>query len=709
MSGLRGGSGELGRLAGGEGVGGVAVGRGRARGERGVEPAVQLGHLLRGLRGDEPARVVDEVGGRRARVRGQPGDPRQRGPLRRRHPQRAPDDEAQLRLALAVRAVRQDGRVRHRLPPEVGLLVGGVPVVEGVAVGAVAREVDRPPAQPVAAAEPQRRQRPRGSGERGPQRHVGRGLGRRVRGVEGLLGRHGVAGALGDQAPSRPRRHRLVEVDVGVAGHRRRRRALDVPLVAPDDELVLGPVGLGHDVAAHPLAQAAEAGAVAVDVEAVAAGDVLGPEVGGGPGGHRPLGVGLPVGRLDDALDPVPVDDGEAAAAQAGEAALVGRHRPGGRLTLEVAPGRVHRRGGVDHLQRRAVDVELVEEEALGAEGQLAGGEVGLAAGPRDEQLVLEEVVRPRPVLLLLHPGVERVRDDQPHPPRAVAGRRSLDDDVDGEAERAQQPGVVAERPDVAVVVDPAQLGRRQRTLALGAELVLEAAAGAVAVVEAVRRGERQRRRGVGARRHVAEPTVVAVSVLAVAHPVEELVVVPRVGAHPAELLDDGGQRSGGHRRQRLGARQADRPVGPEDRLGDVVRGEGVPLPRGQVGDRVVEDGDLGGEDAVVHGLVGGVGVGVGLGGDPLAGVELDVQLEVAHDLGPPGEEREVGEEALAGAVGGQPRRDEDRRAQQPAVLRVQPVGEDGEQGRLGHVVLLRPRTRCSSRPRAGRRRRRVP
>ena len=79
--------------------------------------------------------------------------------------------------------------------------------------------------------------------ELGDQREVGGRLGvDRADVVAGVVDDR-LARPLGGQAPAVPAEHRLVQVEVGVglAGHRRRRRALHEPLVRLDRQLGAGP------------------------------------------------------------------------------------------------------------------------------------------------------------------------------------------------------------------------------------------------------------------------------------------------------------------------------------------------------------------------------------------------------------------------------------------------------------------------------------
>ena len=215
-------------------------------------------------------------------VPGQRRHPRQRHVGVRRDAEGAADHHPQLRLALAEPASLEHHRRRDRLPAQERALVGGLVVGERLVRHAVAGQVDQPGAQPVGAAVPQRGERVRRGRERGDQGDVRAGLQRLVVGVDLVLGLEPATWPFGHHAPPRPREQRVVEVEVLVTRHRRGGRALDVALVVGDHERRRGPVTLRHGIRTDPLAQAAEALAVLVDVEAVAAGEVLGVELGRG-------------------------------------------------------------------------------------------------------------------------------------------------------------------------------------------------------------------------------------------------------------------------------------------------------------------------------------------------------------------------------------------------------------------------------------------
>ncbi len=350
-----------------------------------------------------------------------------------------------------VEALEQDG---------VGL-VG----LDQVALGdAVAGQVDGPGPEPVGAAEAQAGQAARRRLELGHQREVGGRLG--VDGADVVAGvvDDGLPGALGRQAPAVPSEHRLVQVQVGVGlpGHRRARCALDEALVGLHRHRHR-PAGTLDGVRALPRHQRVPLAGVVPDVGAVAAGDVLGEEVGRGVGGVVGL-VGLGVVDVADKLaGAVVAGDDEAAGAKGRQGGGVLGHRPLG--GAQVGGDATDVGGEVDRLEGRSVDIDLVDAEPLALVLQPQGpvGQVVLVV-PRqgDEPGVPLLEIGPGPGRLLLGEAeVGRCRRDV-HADAAVGAhpRRRLDQEVDRQPDGTEQPRVVTQRGAVAVEVDVRRLGR---------------------------------------------------------------------------------------------------------------------------------------------------------------------------------------------------------------------------------------------------------
>src|SRR6185436_7158718 len=91
--------------------------------------------------------------------------------------------------------------------------------------------------------------------------------------AELLVEAHGAAGAARDQTPAVPAGDRLVQVQLVLARGRRARGRLDVALLVGNRQHAAGDL----DRAPAP-AQRAPAAAVGLDVDAVAAHQVLGPQ-----------------------------------------------------------------------------------------------------------------------------------------------------------------------------------------------------------------------------------------------------------------------------------------------------------------------------------------------------------------------------------------------------------------------------------------------
>ena len=431
-------------------------------------------------RGEVPLvlRAVDDAEIAGCRVPGQAGHARQGDVLGDRHVERGADHHPHERLALGVLGERHDRGRRHGLPPLVRLAELALVLLVELLVGdGTARQVHGAHAHPVAPSVPQARQRtrfgaePRGKGEPGVG-HLG-GLLRRLRLV------HDLAGTLRRQRPAVPADEGLVQVLVGggVGLRARRARGLEVALVGPRLRAGQRPAVA---VGAHELVDALApvqreplpgGGCLVEDVEAPATRDVRRVQPRRPAAGVVVLVRLRAVELLDHARRPVVAGDDEPGRPQRRERRGVGRHRLRAAVALLAHPqlvvGSGERGEQVADLQRRTVGVELVDEEPSGVVDDQAAVQQVRHLHARRRGPVAVGVVRvgerPR-----LGRGEQRLEGPTvpalEHPDLGVLAdaRVVLDEDVDREAEPAQQLGEVGAAGDEAVELGGDRLGRRR-------------------------------------------------------------------------------------------------------------------------------------------------------------------------------------------------------------------------------------------------------